>query len=51
MRLGLISPGCRVQAPRGVAVSQEVRIGRQYADVAVVIHPITDGCGGRARQT
>ena len=41
MRLGLISRGCRVWAPRGVVVSQEVPINQQYIYVAMALDPMT----------
>ena len=41
MRLGLWHAVHKVWAPRGVAVSQEVQIGRSYLYVAVVLDPMT----------
>ena len=41
MRLGLWNAVRRVWAPRGVAVSREVQIGRSYIYVAVAINPLT----------
>jgi hypothetical protein len=41
MRLGLWKAVRRVWAPRGVAVSREVQIGRRYTYVAVALDPMT----------
>ena len=41
MRVGLRGRVCRVWAPRGAAVSQEVRTGWKYTYVAVAIDPLT----------
>ena len=41
MRLGLRGRVCKVWAPRGAAVSQEVQIGWKYIYVAVAIDPLT----------
>ena len=41
MRLGLWNAVRKVWAPRGVAVSREVQIGRSYLYVAVALDPMT----------
>ncbi|MCY4520824.1 MAG: hypothetical protein OXC13_08590, partial [Caldilineaceae bacterium] len=41
MRLGLWNAVRKVWAPRGVAVSREVQIGRSYLYVAVALDPVT----------
>ena len=41
LRVGLRGRVCRVWAPRGTAVSQEVQMGWKYTYVAVAIDPLT----------
>ncbi len=41
MRLGLWHAVRKVWAPRGVAVSREVQIGRSYIYAAVALDPVT----------
>ena len=41
MRLGLWNAVRKVWAPRGVAVSREIQIGRSYLYVAVALDPMT----------